>query len=605
MAAAGLVVAAPNASAATTYKYVILGDSLSSGEGTYGVYDPSTARPGVNMCHQSSNAFGAQYAGIFQKDTGDSYNLWNFACSGAGTPDIYTDPNPNGNTAGIPDQGEQAQTQDLSALSDVRLVTVSIGINDLGLLNFAQYCYTQPSTITAENNCFLNIANFNVPNWGNYQTNLTNLPTYLAKAYQAIQAAAGSNATIAVVNYPQIFPTSLEWNQSCNEKLPNGNMLIPSASMLTAARAAVTQLNSAIATAVAAAQAKFKNFILVDESNALVGHELCSTGAADVNQVNYNDGGYPFTSDDESLHPNDNGYLAMAKVLAYRLDAGYFSDGSVEQNIAGAYKANGGLAGIGYPYDNGSGPYVHYWNAVSANVQDYGFGATATGIIVDGQKGAFYVGGGYHAEFVNGGYAGTCGAPTDNAYSTSSTSTRQDFISCYMTQTSGGSVAVHAPPSSCTNYGGGLMTGPNACEGFYTEAPAGQPASGNVWFSGGGVGYLGQEIWTYANGTTATSTAVYNLSGLDNSARAWQLQAYIPNNHSDASHAHYHYCTPDGLCYDGHVNQNNFTNQWATFGDVCTSYSSVQVTLADDGGDPYPEQVGADAIRAVLTGLAC
>jgi hypothetical protein len=37
-----------------------------------------------------------------------------------------------------------------------------------------------------------------------------------------------------------------------------------------------------------------------------------------------------------------------------------------------------------------------------------------------------------------------------------------------------------------------------ACVGFQTAPPPGKPASGNVWFSGGGVGLFGKEIWTYA-----------------------------------------------------------------------------------------------------------
>jgi hypothetical protein len=102
----------------------------------------------------------------------------------------------------------------------------------------------------------------------------------------------------------------------------------------------------------------------------------------------------------------------------------------------------------------------------------------------------------------------------------------------------------------------------------------------------------------------ATSTAVYNLSGLGTTT-AWQLQAYIPNNYSDASHAHYHYCSPGGGCADGYVNQNNYTNAWATFGAVCTTDGTATITLADDGGDTYPAIVGADAIRAVHTGIAC
>ena len=113
-------------------------------------------------------------------------------------------------------------------------------------------------------------------------------------------------------------------------------------------------------------------------------------------------------------------------------------------------------------------------------------------------------------------------------------------------------------PVGCSNYGGPTITGPNTCA-------VGTFSTHSVWYYGGGVGLLGQEIWTYANGTVQDSTATYQLSGLD-TIHVMQLQAYIPNNYSDASHAHYHYCSPGGGCADGYVNQNNYTNQWAAFG---------------------------------------
>lgn len=153
-----------------------------------------------------------------------------------------------------------------------------------------------------------------------------------------------------------------------------------------------------------------------------------------------------------------------------------------------------------------------------------------------------------------------------------------------------------ATASGCVNYGPTTITGPASCSGTFSTH--------SVWFSGGGVGLLGQEIWTYANGTVTDSTAMWRLSGLG-TTRVYSLQAYIPNNHSNASHAHYRFCSPGGGCGDGFVNQNNFTNQWATFGAVCTSDGTAGVIIADDGGDAYPAQIGADAVRAVVTNLLC
>jgi hypothetical protein len=422
------------------------------------------------------------------------------------------------------------------------------------------------------------------------------LPSKLDRAYNDIFSTA-SNATVAVLTYPQIYPTT--YTGPCQTFPFSSFALVTSQKMLNTVRGIVHTLNATIAAEVA----KYPNFILVDEENALSGHDVCASNRW-VNQINGLSVFNQSNPDDESLHPTVAGYRAIAGVLARRLDAGHFSDGTTEQNILNAYKADGGPGGLGFPADNGGGYYVHYWSGPRANVEDFTGGSFSPAIIVDGPNGAFFINYGFRDAYISGGWNSTCLAPTDNAHDYAG-GTRQDFVNCYMTWTSSTGVVVHGPnPSTCTDYGGTTMTGPNACVGFYTASPPGQPASGNVWYSGGGVGLLGQEIWTYANGTTATSTAVYQLSGL-NTTRASQLQAYIPNNYSDASHAHYHYCSPGGGCADGYVNQNNYTNQWAPFGTVCTSDGTATITLADDGGDVYPAIVGADAIRAVPTGLVC
>ena len=186
------------------------------------------------------------------------------------------------------------------------------------------------------------------------------------------------------------------------------------------------------------------------------------------------------------------------------------------------------------------------------------------------------------------------GYPTSLEYSTSA-GTRQDFSGGYMIWANGVATPYISGTSSCTNYGSGTITGPNACSGFYTTG---------TWFSGGGVGLDGQEIWTYANGTVVDSTAHYSFTGLDNT-HAYQLQAYVPNDHSNAAKAHFHFCGPGGGCGDGYLNQNNFTNQWATVGAVCSTDGTATAVLSDDGGDVYPIQVGADAVRLVRLSVLC
>jgi hypothetical protein len=293
-----------------------------------------------------------------------------------------------------------------------------------------------------------------------------------------------------------------------------------------------------------------------------------------------------------------NGHIDNGVVSYNNCNAGRFANGSIDQGILNAYVADGGQASVGCAFDNGGGVFVHYWSGPGANSQDFNGGSIGPAVMVDSPQGTFFVNNGFRTAYISGGSASTCLAPTDNAHDYNG-GTRQDFINCYMTWTSAGGVVVHGLNSStCTSYGGPTITGPNACTGFSI------PSSSGTWFSAGGVGLLGQEKWTYANGTVQDSTATYTLSGMD-TAHAWQLQAYIPNEHSDSTRAHYHYCSPGGGCADKYLDQQNYTNAWAPIGLVCTSDGTAMVTLSDNGGDNYPDEVGADAINAVRTGYAC
>jgi hypothetical protein len=60
--------------------------------------------------------------------------------------------------------------------------------------------------------------------------------------------------------------------------------------------------------------------------------------------------------------------------------------------------------------------------------------------------------------------------------------------------------------ANCVTYGGPTITGPDSCAGTFSRH--------SIWFSGGGLGLQGREIWTWANGSVQDSTATYQLSGL-------------------------------------------------------------------------------------------
>ncbi|GAA4262905.1 golvesin C-terminal-like domain-containing protein [Dactylosporangium darangshiense] len=185
------------------------------------------------------------------------------------------------------------------------------------------------------------------------------------------------------------------------------------------------------------------------------------------------------------------------------------------------------------------------------------------------------------------------GFPTSLEYSTSE-GIRQDYQNGYMIWANGVASVYTASSGGCVNYGA-LITGPGACSGFSTTG---------TWFSGGGVGLNGREVWTYANGSVKDSSARYQFTGLD-TTRAYQVQAYVPNAHSNSPNAHYVISSPGGGTANGYVNQQDYTNAWATVGGVCTSDGTATVTLWDDGGAAYPLQVGADAVRLVRTGTLC
>jgi hypothetical protein len=151
-------------------------------------------------------------------------------------------------------------------------------------------------------------------------------------------------------------------------------------------------------------------------------------------------------------------------------------------------------------------------------------------------------------------------------------------------------------PAGCVNYGTSTITGPDSCAGTFSKH--------SIWFSGAPLGFRGRELWTWANGTVQDSTATYQLSGLS-SRYVVEIDAFIPNYHSNARHVHYHLCAPGNGCTENYLDQSPYYDQWAVVGYVCTTDGTTTVTVADNGGDRYPAQIAADAIRGVRTTFVC
>jgi lysophospholipase L1-like esterase len=258
-----------SASAAGGVGYFALGDSYASGEGTP---DSGTTFNESQLCHRSDQAWPHRLGAA---DPGLSW-VGSAACSGAPAAAI---------TGGY--RGLSAQADTLSRYAaQVRVVTVTIGGNDIGFTGVLVSCFAI--------DCHL---------FGTVRASVTKmtttLPGQLATAYAAIRHAA-PNSRIVVVGYPRIFPTSQDATHNCGWLTPTER----------------TDVNNAAATldSTIGAAANRAGFDYVSTLNAFSGHELC-TSSSWVNLV-----GFALHPEYDG-HPNAAGQAALATTVQTYLTA--------------------------------------------------------------------------------------------------------------------------------------------------------------------------------------------------------------------------------------------------------------------------------------------
>ena len=251
IASAGLVTvgALPAAASPSTVQYVALGDSYATGQG---------AGRSLNSCMQTEKGYPELL------DSEKRIHLQaNATCSGATTSTV-------------------ANSQ-LSALnSGTRLVTLTVGGNDLGVSHVATVC----TTGTLEQ-CQAEIAIVRFSKLPELRSNLVDL--YAQVADEA------PKARIVVTGYPYLFgPPS----PTCN----------PSVDVLCAINIATTELNRAIQDAVAATKNPDVKIVYVDVSEEFAEHGI---GSAD-----------PFlnSTGGAAFHPNAAGHRAYAAAIAAALE---------------------------------------------------------------------------------------------------------------------------------------------------------------------------------------------------------------------------------------------------------------------------------------------
>jgi hypothetical protein len=283
--------AAPSAASSpgTGAAFVALGDSYSSGEGTYAYGYGGT--PGNDPCHRSAETYSVVYASNFQLPSWlGPVTPTLLACSGADTSAIMT------------------QVSDNALGTNTGLVTLTAGGDDGNM--FAGILKACLGLNWPGYDCWVNKTD------QAYNT-ITGLQPTLAALYTAIKNKA-PNAHIVVLTYPDIFPPTVT---SCGPSLGVFGQM--SQTDLDHIHRAIQHMDDIIQQAGAQAGVS-----VLDERNAFAGHDICTGSSAYVNGLNTFGGpavadaagvvAGQLTShmDNESYHPNAAGYQQMAGDLA-------------------------------------------------------------------------------------------------------------------------------------------------------------------------------------------------------------------------------------------------------------------------------------------------
>jgi hypothetical protein len=277
--------------------YVAMGDSFSSGEGVL-PFEEGTDVSGGNQCHRSELA----YAKMLSRDPYSTLSLQGgtfVACSGAETKHVTT------NTF----NGESRQVSRI--ISSTKVVSITIGGNDIGFMGFATDCVLTTCQETTSKY---------IETVGKIQNDL---PAKLAATYRSIlSSTVTSGAEVYVLGYPYVTParaTTDGQDVRCpylyNDTGVGGNHFPWEDAY--AARDIVKKLNDAIDDAVALVKtdsgdslSRLHYVSVNDPGSPFAGHEVCSTGDSFFQNLDQLPGHPAFV-----FHPNAKGQEAYADIL--------------------------------------------------------------------------------------------------------------------------------------------------------------------------------------------------------------------------------------------------------------------------------------------------
>ena len=259
-----------NSAAASTGKYVSLGDSYVAG--------PLIPDQSGGLCLRSDRDYPSLTAAAI-----GSSALVDASCSGATTVDMAQPQS---------DAGIVVNAPQLSAVTgDARLVSLGIGGNDIGFVDIILTCAGLSLTSPFGDPC---TAHYTSGGTDQLAALINATEPKVAAVLQAIHQRA-PQARVLVVGYPDILP---EHNNGCWPLQP---IAYGDVSYL---RATEKRLNSMLATAAAQNGAQY-----VDTYTPSIGHDVCQ--AANVKWI---EGVVPLAPA-APMHPNAKGEAAMARAV--------------------------------------------------------------------------------------------------------------------------------------------------------------------------------------------------------------------------------------------------------------------------------------------------
>lgn len=317
--------AAPAPSVSAVSPFVALGDSYSSGEGN-APYDPRTSSS-VNSCHRSQAAYAPQLAVDHPGYPGKISAPSLVACSGAITDDLFRnnhDDNLLASASGTLAR-EPGQLKVLTA--QTKLVTLTIGGNDVGFANVLRDCVVLPvKDPHCRSHKVAKAATRNIKILaGKKGYKPTSNQHTFVEVIKAIHHRA-PNAQILIGGYPRPVSTKHWKGKSCQVgsiTLFGTSQSAPVVIYREDAKwlgSASDNLNSAIKAAVKKSKVKSAAFV---PASGFDGHEVCSAEPY-LNPVSGQTGlsGETATPDASSFHPNAAGQDAYRKAFLKQLKKG-------------------------------------------------------------------------------------------------------------------------------------------------------------------------------------------------------------------------------------------------------------------------------------------